>query len=189
MIAIVNAFRTPIGRYGGSLAEIPPEDLLTTVMNNNLSSVGYGSEIIDEIIIGQTKQSAETPNIARVASLKAGFSEKVVGHTVHLQCGSGMQAIINGAMSILTGNAQAILAGGVENMSQAPYYFIGNRFGIKPGDLTLFDSNVRSQPCSQPENLYGKFSMGETAEWLAEKYKIARKKHGEPLKDSSFLMK
>lgn len=174
MIVIVNAFRSPIGRYGGSLAEIPPEDLLTTVMNNNLSSVGYGSEIIDEVIIGQTKQSAETPNIARVASLKAGFSEKVVGHTVHLQCGSGMKAIINGAMSILTGNAQAVLAGGVESMSQAPYYFTGNRFGTKPGDLTLFDSNVRSQPRSQPENIYGKFSMGKTAEWLAEKYKITR---------------
>lgn len=174
MVVIVSALRTAIGKYGGTLSAIPPEDLLSVVMNNNLSSIGYDSSIVDEVIIGQTKQSAETPNIARVAALKAGFSEEVVGHTVQMQCGSGLHAVINGAMSILTGQSDVVLAGGVESMSQAPYYFIGNRQGIKPGDFTLYDSNTRSQPCSQPQNVYGTFNMGETAEWLAEKYGISR---------------
>lgn len=174
MVVIVSALRTPIGKFGGALARSNPEDLIATVMNNNLSSIGFGSSIVEEVIIGQTKQSADTPNIARVAALKAGFPESVIGHTVHKQCGSGMQAVINGTMSILSGNSEVVMAGGVENMSQAPYYFVGNRFGMKPGDMKLYDSNVRSQPCSQPQNLYGSFSMGETAEWLAEKYEIGR---------------
>ncbi|WP_163099980.1 thiolase family protein [Peribacillus alkalitolerans] len=174
MVVIVSALRTAIGKYGGSLSALPPEDLLTVVMNNNLSSIGYDSSIVNEVIIGQTKQSAETPNIARVASLKAGFPEEVIGHTIQKQCGSGLQAVINGVMSILTETSDVVLAGGVESMSQAPYYFVGNRQGIKPGNLTLLDSNIRSQPCSQPQNRYGSFTMGETAEWLSEKYEITR---------------
>jgi acetyl-CoA C-acetyltransferase len=174
MVVIVSALRTAVGRYGGALSSVPPEDFLAIVMNNSLSAIGYGSSIVDEVIIGQTKQSAETPNIARVAALKARFPEAVVGHTVQMQCGSGLQAIINGVMTIKTGQSEVVLAGGVESMSQAPYYFVGNRNGMKQGDLILFDSNIRSQPCSQPQEVYGTFNMGQTAEWLAEKFQITR---------------
>ncbi|MEO2076339.1 MAG: thiolase family protein [Bacillus sp. (in: firmicutes)] len=174
MVVIVSALRTAVGKLGGALSTVPPEDFLATIMNNNLSSIGYNSSIIDEVIIGQTKQSAETANIARVAALKARFPENVTGHSVQMQCGSGLQAVINGVMSIKTGQSEVVLAGGVESMSQAPYYFVGNRKGLKPGDLTLFDSNTRSQPCSQPQDLYGTFNMGQTAEWLAEKFEISR---------------
>ena len=174
MVVIVSALRTAVGKIGGALSSVPPEELLATVMNNNLSSVGYSSSIVDEVIIGQTKQSVETPNIARVTALKARFPEQVTGHTVQMQCGSGLQAVINGVMSIKTGQSEVVLAGGVESMSQAPYYFVGNRKGLKPGDLTLFDSNTRSQPCSQPQDLYGTFNMGQSAEWLAEKFEISR---------------
>ncbi|MBM7691189.1 acetyl-CoA C-acetyltransferase [Peribacillus deserti] len=179
MVVIVSARRTAIGRYGGALAECKPEDLLAVVMKNALSTAGCSSSIVDEVIAGQTKQSAEAPNIARVAALKAGFPETVIGHTVQTQCGSGLQAVINGAMSIRTGQSELILAGGVECMSQAPFYFTGNRMGIKPGDLTLYDSNTRSQPCSQPQDMYGSFSMGQTAEWLAEKFSISRAEQDE----------
>ncbi len=179
MVVIVNALRTPIGKYGGSLAGISPEDLVATVMNNNLAFSGYRPDIVDEVIVGQTKQSAHAPNIARVALLKAGFPESIPAYTVHRQCGSGMQAIYNGFLSILTGQAEVVLAGGVESMSQAPYYFVNNRFGLKPGNVTMYDSNTESQPRSQPPERYGMFSMGETAEYLAEKYGISREEQDE----------
>lgn len=174
MVVIVNALRTPIGRFGGALASVPPEDLLALVINNNLSLSGLTPDLVDEIIVGQTKQSAHTPNIARVSALRAIFPESVTGYTVHRQCGSGMQAVVNAYQSIATGQSEIVLAGGVESMSQAPYYFVGNRFGIQPGDLTLYDSNTESQPRSQPQSRYGHFTMGETAEWLADKYAISR---------------
>ncbi|PLT30560.1 thiolase family protein [Peribacillus deserti] len=179
MPVIVSALRTPIGRYGGALAETKPEDLLAAVMNKTLYGTGCSSSIVDEVIAGQTKQSADAPNIARLAALTAGFPETVTGHTVQKQCGSGMQAVINGVMSILTGQSEVVLAGGVENMSQAPFYFTGNRLGIQPGDLTLYDSNIRSQFCSQPQGIYGSFNMGQTAEWLAETFKITREEQDE----------
>lgn len=174
MVVIVNALRTPIGRFGGALATVPPEDLLALVINNNLSLSGLTPDLVDEVIVGQTKQSAHTPNISRVSALKAIFPESVTGYTVHRQCGSGMQAVANAYQSIAMGQSQIVLAGGVESMSQAPYYFVGNRFGIQPGSLTLYDSNTESQPRSQPQSRYGHFTMGETAEWLADKYAITR---------------
>lgn len=179
MVVIVNALRTPIGKYGGTLANIPPEDLLVHVMKNTLANSGIRVELLDEVIVGQTKQSAHTPNIARVASLKAGFPEQLTGYTVHRQCGSGMQAVINSAMSIMTGQSDIVLAGGVESMSQAPYYFVGNRFKNKTGNQTLYDANTESQPRSQPTEQYGVFTMGDTAEYLAEKYCISRAEQDE----------
>lgn len=179
MIAIVSALRTAIGRYSGSLKEKSPEDLVSTVMKNNLSSAGIDGSLVDEVIVGHTKQSAHNPNIARLASLKSNIPENVPAHTVHMQCGSGMLAAIQGAMSIELGYSNVVLAGGVEVMSQAPYYFVGNRHGIRPGELKLYDSNVESQPKSQPKETYGNFNMGMTAEWLAEKYKISREEQDE----------
>ncbi|NRD76548.1 thiolase family protein [Bacillus sp. BRMEA1] len=179
MVVIVNAFRTAIGKFGGALADTLPEELVCLVMKNNLSAAGYGASIVDEVIVGQTKQSAHAPNIARVAALKARFPESMPAYTVHRQCGSGMQAIMNGAMSILTNQAEVVLAGGVESMSQAPHYTVGTRFGLKMGNVMLYDSNTESQPKSQPEDIYGYFTMGETAEWLAEKYHISREEQDE----------
>jgi acetyl-CoA C-acetyltransferase len=179
VVVIVNAFRTAIGSYGGSLANTSPEELVSLIMKNNLSASGYGANIVDEVIVGQTKQSAHAPNIARVAALLAHFPESIPAYTVHRQCGSGMQAVMNGAMSILAGQANVVLAGGVESMSQAPHYTVGSRFGLKMGDVTLYDSNTESQPKSQPEEIYGRFTMGQTAEWLAEKYNISRREQDE----------
>ncbi|MEH6996719.1 thiolase family protein [Neobacillus drentensis] len=179
MVVIVNAFRTPIGNLGGSLADTRPEELVSLIMKNNLSASGFSANIVDEVIVGQTKQSAHAPNIARVASLQAHFPESIPAYTVHRQCGSGLQAVINGAMSILSGQAEVVLAGGVESMSQAPHYTVDTRFGLKMGDMTLYDSNTESQPKSQPEEIYGHFTMGQTAEWLAEKYNISRHEQDE----------
>lgn len=179
MVVIVSALRSAIGKYGGTLKETKPEDLMANVMQNNLSQLSLDVDLVDEIILGHTKQSAHNPNIARIAALRAGFPEDVTAYTVQMQCGSSMQAMMNGAMSIKAGENEIVLAGGVEVMSQAPYYFIENRFGMKPGDLTLTDANIASQPHSQPQDIYGHFSMGMTAEWLAEKYNISREEQDE----------
>lgn len=179
MVVIVNALRTAIGKYGGALAGTSPEDMAATVMRNNLALSGCRPEIVDEVIIGQTKQSAHTPNIARVAALIADFPKELSAYTVHRQCGSGMQAVHNAYMAIRAGQSEAVLAGGVESMSQAPYYMVGGRFGLNPGNMTLYDSNTESQPRSQPTDKYGAFTMGETAEYLAAKYGITREEQDE----------
>ncbi|PKR76733.1 acetyl-CoA C-acyltransferase [Halalkalibacillus sediminis] len=173
MVVVVNAYRTAIGKYGGSLSGHTPESLLTTLMKNNLSSAGLSSDLVDQVIMGQTKQSAHAANIARVASLAAGIQETTPAHTVNMQCASGMQAVYDAWMAIETGQSDVVIAGGVESMSQAPFYTVGNRFQPKTGNQTLYDSNTESQNKSQPEDIYGSFNMGETAENLVEKYSIS----------------
>lgn len=185
----MNALRTAIGKYGGALAQTSPEDMASTVMRNNLALSGCRPDIVDEIIIGQTKQSAHTPNIARVASLIADFPKEVSAYTVHRQCGSGMQAVHNAYMAIKAGQSEVVLAGGVESMSQAPYYMVGGRFGLTPGNMMFYDSNTESQPRSQPIDKYGAFVMGETAEYLASKYSISREEQDEFAYASQFKAK
>ncbi|SES11511.1 thiolase family protein [Salipaludibacillus aurantiacus] len=179
MVVVVNAFRTPIGKYGGSLAGKKPEELLEHLFNNHFAHSGLPPNIVDEVVIGQTKQSAHASNIARVAGLAAGLPIETPAHTVQMQCGSGMQAVYNAWLSIVTGQSEIMLAGGVESMSQAPFYLAENRFLPPTGNRVLYDSNTESQPKSQPEALFGTFNMGETAEVLAEKYNISRQEQDE----------
>lgn len=189
MVVIVSALRTAIGKYGGSLTHTPPEEMAAAVMRESMSRSGCRPELVDEVIVGQTKQSAHTPNIARVAALNAGFPEEVTAYTVHRQCGSGMQAVHNAYLAILAGQCDVILAGGVENMSQAPFYVVGQRFGMNTGNLTMYDSNTESQPRSQPIEKYGSFLMGDTAEYLTEKYGISREEQDKYAYDSQFKAK
>jgi len=173
-VVITSAVRTAIGRIGGTLKDVPAEDLTSMVIKGAVSKSGISTDMIDEIIIGQTKQSTDAPNIARVAALKAGIPEEVPAYTVHRQCSSGLQAIINAVWQIQVGYADIIVAGGVESMSTAPYYLRNARFGYSSGNGELLDPNTESQPKSQPEDIYGRFTMGMTAENLAEMYKIHR---------------
>jgi acetyl-CoA C-acetyltransferase len=124
--------------------------------------------------MGQTKQSADAANLARVAALRAGVPIEVPAYTIMRQCGSGLQAIHNAACQIIAGEADIVVAGGVENMSKAPYYLRGARYGYGAGNAVLVDSNTESQPRSQPFEVYGNLTMGLTAENLAEKYNISR---------------
>jgi acetyl-CoA C-acetyltransferase len=129
---------------------------------------------LDEIIWGQAKQSSDQPNIARLAALTAGLPIEVPAYTVHRQCGSGLQSVMNAMQAIQCGDAGLILAGGVESMSTAPYYLRNARYGYGAGNGALVDPNTESQPCSQPQDVYGQLTMGMTAENLAEKYNISR---------------
>ncbi len=174
-VVIVSAVRTAVGRLGGGLKDVEPEDLGKIVILEALKQAGVEAEAVDEVILGQTKQSADAANLARVAMLKAGMPIEIPAYTVMRQCGSGLTAIHNAAMSIMAGQADIILAGGVENMSKAPYYLRGARYGYGAGNAVLVDSNTESQPRSQPIEVYGaNLNMGLTAENLAVKYGISR---------------
>ena len=173
-VVIIEGVRTPVGKLGGALKSIQPETLSVLVMQEALKRSGAKAEDIDEIIWGQAKQSSDQPNIARLAGLTAGFPIEVPAYTVHRQCGSGLQSVMNAAQSINCGDAELILAGGVESMSTAPYYLRNARYGYGAGNGVIVDPNTESQPCSQPQDVYGSLTMGMTAENLAEKYNITR---------------
>jgi len=164
---------------GGVFRDVQAVDLTRAALDEAVKRSGIEKGIVDEIVVGQAKQSTDAPNIARVAALAAGFPEEIPAYTVHRQCSSGLQAIISAAWQIQTENADIVVAGGVESMSTAPYYLRGARFGYKAGNAELLDPNTESQPKSQPEDIYGTFTMGMTAETLAEKYAITREEQDE----------
>lgn len=176
---IVEAVRTPIGRLGGSLKSVEADYLGAHVLQAVVERAGIDPAHIDEVILGQGKQSTDTPNLARVAALRAKLPIHIPGYTVHRQCGSGVQAVNNAALQIEAGLADFIIAGGVESMSTAPYYMRGGRYGYGAGNGLILDPNTESQPRSQPIDQYGSFTMGETAENLAEKYNISRSEQDE----------
>lgn len=171
---IFDGVRTPIGRLNGSLASYMPEDLIANLLGYIIEKNCIDSNKLSEIIIGHAKQSSDQPNIARLASLIAKVPIEVPAYTVHRQCASGMTAVHNAAQAILSGLGTLYLAGGVESMSNAAYYLRNARRGYMVGNGVLLDPNTESQPCSQPQEEYGTFTMGETAENIAECYNISR---------------
>ena len=136
-------------------------------------------DAINEVILGHTKQSADAPNIGRLAALRAGLPIEVPGYTVHRQCGSALQAINNAAQQIMCGIDDVLIAGGVESMSSAPFYLRNARYGVGTGNTLLLDSNTESQSHAQPIEEYGNLTMGLTAENLAVKYDISREEQDE----------
>lgn len=175
---IVESVRTAIGRMGGTIKDVPVDHLAEKVIREVLNRSHTGVQV-DEVILGQAKQSADTSNLARLAALRAELPIEVTGYTVHRQCGSGLQAINNADMQIRLGYADVVVAGGAESMSTAPYYIRNARYGFQAGNAQILDPNTESQPCSQPIEKYGNLTMGLTAENLAEKYAISREEQDE----------
>ena len=178
-VVIVDAVRTAIGKLGGSIGNETVDFLGAHVISELLRRTELDKGAVEEVILGQAKQSADVSNLARVAMLRAGIPVEVPGYTVHRQCGSGVQAVNSAAQQIQTGLSDIIIAGGAESMSTAPYYVNGVRFGTKSGDVSLKDPNTASQPGSQPREIYGELNMGITAENVAEKYGISREAQDE----------
>ncbi|WP_249593939.1 thiolase family protein [Peribacillus frigoritolerans] len=178
-VVIIDSVRTAIGKLGGALENVPADFLAAAVLDEVIKRADIPKESIDEVIMGQAKQSSDASNLARVASLRAGFPVEVPGYTVHRQCGSGIQAINSASQQIQSGLGDVIIAGGAESMSTAPYYMRNIRFGLKSGNGQLLDPNTESQPGSQPIEDYGMLTMGMTAENLAEKYSIPRTEQDE----------
>lgn len=173
-VVIVSAVRTALGSIGGTLKNVQPETLACTVMEGAVEKAGISKDMIDEVIFGQAKQSTDAPNIARLAALMAHIPEETPAYSIHRQCASGMQAILNGMQQIQTGYSDIVLVGGVESMSTAPFYVRNARFGVGSGTTQFIDPNTESQPRSQPSDIYGTFNMIQTADNVAQKYGVTR---------------
>ena len=170
-IVIVAAKRTAVGNFGGSLAAISAADLGATVIKALLKSANLEPEQIDEVIFGQVLQSGCGQNTARVAALKAGLPETTPAMTINKVCGSSMKALHLAAQAISNGDANIIIAGGQENMSQSPHLLLGSRDGKRMGDWNVVDSMLRDGlTCALNDFIH----MGVTAENVAQKYHINR---------------
>ncbi|MDR3277760.1 MAG: acetyl-CoA C-acetyltransferase [Oscillospiraceae bacterium] len=174
-VVIVDACRTAVGTIGGALKATSPEELARVVIKGALDRSGIDPKEICEVIMGHCRQSSDNPNIARIAALRAGIPEETPAYTVMRQCASAMTAVVNGVMSIQTGNADVIIAGGTESMSTAPFYIRGARFGLGTGSTQLLDSLTEGQFQSQPQETYGVFNMGVAGgENIVEKFGVTR---------------
>ena len=129
-IYIMSGVRTAIGKYGGSLKSVPAHTMGALVIREALSRAGIAGALVDEVILGEVRQSTEASNIARCALLEAGLPETVPGYTVNRLCASAMQAVLCGYQEIWTGQAKTVVAGGTENMSRAPIYLRGSPWWI-----------------------------------------------------------
>ena len=176
---MVSAARTPLGSIGGTLKNTQPEELLRVALEGAVSKAGISKEIIDEVICGQAKQTTDAPNIARIVSLMMQIPEATPAYTVHRQCASGMQAILSGMQQIQCGYSDVVLTGGVESMSTAPFYIRNARFGVGNGNGVFVDPNIESQPKSQPNDIYGTFSMIQTADNVARQFGVSREAQDE----------
>ena len=178
---ILSAVRTPVGKYGGKLSTVRPDDLAALVIAETVRRAGLEPALVDDVIIGCSNQAGEdNRNVARMAVLLAGFPHTVPGVTVNRLCGSGLEAINMAARSIMTGEAKIVVAGGVESMTRAPLVTLKPEKGFPRGGMKLVDTTIGWRfvnprwPASYPT-----YEMGETAENLAEKYRISREKQDE----------
>ena len=170
-IVIVSAVRTPVGRYGGTLKSLNSGQLAAIVIKEAIKRAGIEPSQVDEVILGEVRQSTDSSNVARVAALRAGVSETTPAFTINRLCASGLQAVASAAQQIAFGQAEIVVAGGTESMSNAPIYLRNSRFG---GDnVKLIDSNTEAG--QQPNEIYGsQLGMGITAENVAEQFKVSR---------------
>ena len=174
-VAIVSAKRTAIGSFGGSLKDIPAATLGAEVVKKSLEEINLSPTIVDEVIFGNVLGSGLGQNIARQIAIFAGIPQEKSAFVVNKVCGSGLKSVVLGAQSILLGDNDIVVCGGVENMSAAPYYTKDARFGAKLGNFELEDSIIHDGLTDAFEN----YHMGITAENIAEQFFISRKQQDE----------
>jgi len=169
---IVGAARTPIGRYGGTLRNVHPAELGSVAARAALARAGVAGHDVDEVLIGHARQAGSGPNPARQVAVRAGIPDTVPAQTINKACASGMQTIATAAQSILLGESDVVVAGGIESMSRMPYLVDSEdaRWGHKMGNVTFVDAMYRDGFTCSVCGLI----MGETVERLAREYGITR---------------
>jgi acetyl-CoA C-acetyltransferase len=173
--AIVAPLRTPVGTFGGALRPLRAEDLAAHIIKAVVAQSGIDSALIEDVVFAQSYANSEAPCIGRWAALHADLPISVPGLQIDRRCGGGLQAVITAAMSVQTGAADVVLAGGVESMSNIEHYTTTARWGSRSGNQTLYDRLDRGRELSQPIWRFGPISgMIETAENLATDYGIDR---------------
>ena len=180
-VAIVSPVRTAVGNFGGILRDVSAADLASTVIKEALDRSGLDPAKVDDVILGHGYPSGENPAIGRLAGLKAGLPIEVPGYQLDRRCSSGLQAILNASMLVQTENADVVIAGGVESMSNAEFYSNESRWGARFGSVTFHDRLARARVTISPEERFGPIPGGmvETAENLAREYEIARQEQDE----------
>jgi acetyl-CoA C-acetyltransferase len=169
-VVILSAVRTPIGKFGKSLVNVDAVDLGAIVIREALKRAGVRGEQVDDVIMGCALQAGLGQNAARQSALKAGLPVNVSSMTINKVCGSGLQAVLMAAQSIVAGDAEIVVAGGMENMSRAPYLVPNGRYGYRMGNGVLVDEMVKDGLwCA-----FNDYHMGITAENVAERWGISR---------------
>ncbi|MCI9306616.1 MAG: thiolase family protein [Lachnospiraceae bacterium] len=168
-VVIVSGVRLPVGSYGGSLKDVSAIDMGAMVVKEAVKRAGIQPSDVDEVVIGQVGEVAENGFIARAISLKAGMPKGSTAYSVNRQCGSGLQSVAEAVMEIQTGQAEVVVAGGAENISQLPYYVKDARWGARMGHKSFEDGviDILTWPLDGNHN-------GVTAENVAEKYHVTR---------------
>mgnify|MGYP000973060819 FL=1 len=175
-VFVCAAVRTPIGRLRGALSSVRPDDLAAHVIAKLLERARVPGEAVDEVVFGCANQAGEdNRNVARMALLLAGLPQSVPGYTVNRLCASGLEAAIQGARAIALGEADVVVAGGVESMSRAPWVMPKPEVAFPSGGVQVYDTSLGWRfPNPRMEALFPLEQMGETAENVAERYRISR---------------
>ena len=169
-VVIVSACRTAIGKYGGAFKDVPAVDLGAVVIEEAIKRAGIDKDAVDEVVMGNVLQSGLGQNPARQAMIKAGMPVETPAMTINKVCGSGLRCVSLAAQIIKAGDADVIVAGGMENMSQAPYLVQKARWGYRMGDGKLVDEMIKDGLW----DAFNNYHMGITAENIAEKFGVTR---------------
>src|SRR3954471_16407817 len=169
-VYILSAVRTPIGKFGGSLASMTAADMGVVVAKAAMERAGVHPDQVEETIIGNARQAGGGPNVARQISVRSGVPQEIPAYTVNKACASGMKSIALAYSEIASGNLDCVLAGGTESMSRLPYYLDGARWGYRLGNQELVDGMYRDGFFCP----LAKMVMGETAEVLVREFDISR---------------
>ncbi|MGX7732731.1 acetyl-CoA C-acetyltransferase [Rhodococcus sp. 2H158] len=173
-VVICEPLRTPVGRFGGVLKDVAPEDLAANVIRELVARTGISGSDVDDVILGQASPNGEAPALGRVAALNAGLGVEVPGQQVDRRCGSGLQAVLQAVMQVQSGGSDLILAGGAESMSQAEFYATGMRWGVKGEAVALSDRLARARVTAGGRDFPVPGGMIETAENLRAEFAISR---------------
>jgi 3-oxoadipyl-CoA thiolase len=173
---ILSGVRTPIGRYGGALADLRPDDLAATVIAEAVARAGVPAEAIEDVWFGAANQAGEdNRNVARMAALLAGLPDSVAGVTVNRLCASGLSAVVGACHAVIAGDGDLFVAGGVDSMSRAPLVLAKPEHAFPRGNQTVWDTTLGWRfPNPRLEEMFPLESMGETGENVAERWSVSR---------------
>jgi 3-oxoadipyl-CoA thiolase len=178
---VLSAVRTPVGRYGGALSGVRPDDLAATVIEAAVERAGVPAEEIEDVYFGCANQAGEdNRNVARMAALLAGLPESVAGVTINRLCASGLSAVVSACHAIAAGDGDLFVAGGVESMSRSPLVMAKPDMAFPRGNQIVYDTTLGWRfPNSRMAGMFPLESMGETGENVAERYEVSREEQDE----------
>ena len=174
-VVIVSAVRTAIGSFGGSLKDVPSSELGAIVIKEAVNRAGVKPELVEEVVMGNVIQAAQGQNVARQAAVKAGLPVEVPAMTINKVCGSGLRCVALAAQMIKAGDCDVVVAGGMENMSAAPYAVPGARWGQRMGDGKIVDTMIKDALW----DAFNNYHMGVTAENIAKEWGLTREMQDE----------